>query len=150
MTRPTKPRPEPVRSRPAPESTGYRMTEAAGLLGVSDDTLRRWADAGRLSTGTDGEGRRVVAGGELARLAVELGAHDATAGLAGTRSARNRFPGIVIRVDVDGLVAVVEVQAGPFRVVSMMTSEAARELDLKPGDRAVGIVKSTQVVIESP
>ena len=130
--------------------TSYRLAEAAGLLGVSDDTLRRWADAGRLATGTDAEGRRVVAGAELARLAVELGDNDPSAGLAGTRSARNRFPGIVTRVEVEGLVAVVEVQAGPNRVVSMMTSEAARDLDLQPGDRAVGVVKSTQVVIEAP
>lgn len=124
------------------------MAEAAGLIGVSDDTLRRWADAGRLVTATDHEGRRVVAGTELARLAVDLGAPDRSAGLAGARSARNRFPGIVTLVEVDGLVAVVEVQAGPYRVVSMMTSEAARELDLQPGDRAVGVVKSTQVVVE--
>lgn len=130
--------------------TAYRITEAAGLLGVSDDTLRRWADAGRLASATDGEGRRVVDGAELARLAVQLGDHDRSAGLAGTRSARNRFPGIVTRVEVDGLVAVVEVQAGPYRVVSMMTSEAARELSLQPGDRAVGVVKSTQVVVERP
>jgi len=130
--------------------TTYRMAEAAGLVGVSDDTLRRWADAGRLATATDGEGRRIVAGAELARLAAELGDPDRSAGLAGTRSARNRFPGIVTRVEVDGLVAVVEVQAGPYRVVSMMTSEAARELDLQPGDRAVGVVKSTQVVVERP
>ena len=130
--------------------TRYRMSEAAGLLGVSDDTLRRWADAGRLATAVDAEGRRVVAGSELARLAVDLGDHDASAGLAGTRSARNRFPGIVTRVEVEGLVAVVEVQSGPYRVVSLMTSEAARDLDLQPGDRAVGVVKSTQVVIEAP
>jgi molybdopterin-binding protein len=130
--------------------TTYRMSEAAGLLGVSDDTLRRWADAGRLATSADREGRRVVAGSELARLAVELGDHDPSAGLSGTRSARNRFPGIVTRVEVDGLVALVEIQAGPARIVSLMTSEAARELDLQPGDRAVGIVKSTQVVIEAP
>ena len=133
-----------------PRVTRYRMAEAARLLGVSDDTLRRWADAGRLVTAADAEGRLVVTGTELARLAVELGAHDASAGLAGTRSARNRFPGIVTKVEVDGLVSVVEVQAGPYRVVSMMTSEAARELDLQPGDRAVGVVKSTQVVIEAP
>ena len=130
--------------------TAYRMAEAAGLVGVSDDTLRRWADAGRLATTTDREGRRVVAGAELARLAVGLGAPDRSAGLAGARSARNRFPGIVTRVQIDGLVAVVEVQAGPHRIVSMMTSEAARELDLHPGDRAVGVVKSTQVVVETP
>lgn len=130
--------------------SSYRMAEAAGLLGVSDDTLRRWADAGRVATDVDVEGRRVVAGSELARLAVELGDHDASAGLTGTRSARNRLPGIVTRVEIDGLVAVVEVQAGPHRVVSLMTSEAARDLDLQPGDRAVGIVKSTQVVIEAP
>jgi len=130
--------------------TAYRMAEAAGLVGVSDDTLRRWADAGRMATTTDREGRRVVAGAELARLAVDLGAPDRSAGLAGARSARNRFPGIVTRVQIDGLVAVVEVQAGPHRIVSMMTSEAARELDLHPGDRAVGVVKSTQVVVETP
>jgi len=130
--------------------TTYRMAEAARLVGVSDDTLRRWADAGRLSTASDVEGRRVVTGAELARLAVELGDPDRSAGLSGARSARNRFPGIVTRVEVDGLIAVVEVQAGPHRVVSMMTSEAALELDLQPGDRAVGVVKSTQVVVESP
>ena len=130
--------------------TVYRMAEAGGLLGVSDDTLRRWADAGRLTTGTDAEGRLVVTGSELARMAVELGESDPSAGLPGTRSARNRLPGIVTRVEVDGLVVVVEVQAGPHRVVSLMTSEAARELDLQPGDRAVGVVKSTHVVIETP
>ena len=130
--------------------TTYRMAEAADLLGVSDDTLRRWAEAGRLATGRDAEGRLVVEGAELARLAVELGEPDTSAGLAGARSARNRFPGIVTRVEVDGLVAVVEVQAGPYRVVSLMTSEAARDLDLQPGDRAVGVVKATQVVIEAP
>lgn len=127
----------------------YRIGEAATLLGVSVDTLRRWGDAGRLRlTRTEG-GHRVVDGEDLARLASEqrdLSEPDAI----GARSARNRFPGIVTRVVKNDVTAQVEVQTGPFRVVSLMTREAADELGLAPGVLAVAAVKATNVVVEVP
>ena len=123
----------------------YRLSAAAALLGVSDDTLRRWADAGRLPTTADEEGRRVVDGRELAALAVAL-AGDPT-GPPGT-SARNRFPGIVTRVQRGDVVSQVEVQSGPHRLVSLLTTEAVDELGLAPGTPAVASVKSTNVVVE--
>ncbi len=132
--------------------TTLRMAEAARLLGVSDDTVRRWADAGRLSTTTDAAGRRVVDGVELARAAEEL-AGRSTAYEPGPilrESARNRFTGLVTRVVKDGVMAQVELQAGPFRVVSLLSAEAATELGLEPGVLAVASVKSTNVVVEVP
>jgi molybdopterin-binding protein len=126
----------------------YRMAEAAVLLGVSDDTLRRWADLGRLSTGHDDQGRLVVAGRHLAELAVSLAAEPASSPVG--LSARNRFAGIVTRVQVDGIMAQVEIQAGPHRVVSLMSREAAEELALEPGVRATATVKATNVVVELP
>jgi molybdopterin-binding protein len=124
------------------------MSEAAALLGVSDDTLRRWADLGRLATTQDDQGRRVVAGGALAELAVAVAA-DPSSGPVGL-SARNRFAGIVTKVQVDGIMAQVEIQAGPHRVVSLMSREAAEELALAPGVRATATVKATNVVVELP
>ncbi|MFN2538689.1 MAG: molybdopterin-binding protein [Mycobacteriales bacterium] len=129
----------------------YRINDAAQLLGVSDDTLRRWVDAGRLEAAEQG-GRRVLEGAELARFARER-ADSAVAldtGPIVSESARNRFTGIVTRVVKDTVMAQVEIAAGPFRVVSLMSAEAATELGLEPGVLAVASVKSTNVVVEVP
>ena len=126
----------------------YRISEAAELLGVSDDTVRRWIEAGRLTVAKDGSGRQSVDGTELATLARD-GALSIADERSGTVSARNRFPGIVTRVEVDGLVAVVEIQSGGHRVVSLLTAEAVDELGLQPGDRATAVIKATNVIVES-
>jgi molybdopterin-binding protein len=127
----------------------FRLSEAARLLGVSDDTVRRWVDAGLLSADVDGAGRKVVAGAELAgfakRQAVDV---EDPSGIG--RSARNRFVGLVTEVITDRVMAQVEIQCGPHRVVSLMSSEAVRELGLEPGVLAVAVVKSTHVVVETP
>lgn len=123
----------------------YRLAAAAALLGVSDDTLRRWADAGRLPTTSDDEGRRVVTGADLADAARTL-AGDPT-GPEHT-SARNRFAGIVTRVVRGDVVCQVEVQAGPHRLVSLVTTESVDALGLAPGEPATCSVKSTHVVVE--
>lgn len=131
----------------------FRLGQAAELLGVSVDTLRRWADEGRVRvTRTDG-GQRVVDGADLARFASEI-ARDQPGGddqevIVG-RSARNHFAGLVTRVLADAVVAQVEIQAGPHRVVSLMTREAVDELGLEPGVLAVATVKATNVVVELP
>ena len=122
----------------------YRLREAAALLGVSDDTVRRWADAGRLPTSTDDAGRRVVDGADLAAFAVSLADDPTPSG----SSMRNRFPGIVTRVVRGDVAAQVEVQAGPHRFVSLLTAEAVDDLDLKPGDRAIATVKATNVAVD--
>jgi molybdopterin-binding protein len=130
----------------------FRIRQAAELLGVSDDTVRRWADTGRLPTVTDPSGRRSVEGAELARFAEELAAanpRDRKPRIV-SESARNRFTGLVTRVVRDTVMAQVEIQAGPFRVVSLMSREAADELGLEPGVLAVASVKSTNVVVEIP
>jgi molybdopterin-binding protein len=130
--------------------TTYRIAEAAELLGVSDDTMRRWVDAGRITT-TQLDGRTVVAGPELATLAESLADHpDREATRAASVSARNRIAGIVTRVVQDTVMAQVEMVCGPYRLVSLMSSEAARELGLEPGVRAIASVKSTNVVVERP
>jgi molybdopterin-binding protein len=130
--------------------TTYRIAEAAELLGVSDDTMRRWVDAGRITT-TKLDGRTVVAGPELATLAESLADHpDREATRAASVSARNRIAGIVTRVVQDTVMAQVEMVCGPYRLVSLMSSEAARELGLEPGVRAIASVKSTNVVVERP
>jgi molybdopterin-binding protein len=125
----------------------FRISEAAALLGVSDDTVRRWADSGRLGLRKDAGGRFTVDGRELALLAQEL-ADTPDPALTGGSSARNRMRGIVTRVVKDGVMAQVELQAGPFRLVSLMSREAADELGLEPGVAAIATVKSTQVVID--
>lgn len=131
----------------------FRMSEAASLLGVSDDTVRRWADTGRVPTVIDDGGRRAIEGAALARLAEELAATGddevVRAPVVGG-SARNRFAGLVTRVLRDGVMAQVDVQAGPHRFVSLMSREAADELGLEPGVLAVSVVKATNVVIEIP
>ena len=128
----------------------YRLREAADLLGVSDDSLRRWADSGRLATDVDEGGRRVVDGAELARFAEQNAAPVPDAGRIVRESARNRFVGLVTRVLRDKVMAQVEMQCGPYRVVSLMSREAADELGLEPGVTAVASVKSTNVVVEVP
>ena len=123
-----------------------RISEAAGLLGVSDDTVRRYLDSGRLAAGPEAPGPRTVDSASLAALLVDL--HPRTADPAVHQSARNRFPGIVTRVEKDGVMALVEIQAGPRRVVSLMSREAADELGLAPGVPAAATVKATNVVID--
>ena len=125
------------------------MSEAALLLGVSDDTVRRWVDAGRLAARSSSSGRQVVDGAALARLAVEQ-ATPPTLGTPATESARNRFTGIVTEVVLGDVAAQIEIQAGPFRVVSLISRESAEELALEPGVPAVAVIKSTTVVVETP
>ena len=125
----------------------YRIGQAAELLGVSVDTLRRWVDSGRLeATRTEG-GRRLIDGAALAKFAVEV-THEREPEVVVGRSARNRLPGIVTNVVKDKVTAQVEIQAGPHRIVSLMTREAADELGLAPGVLAVATVKATNVVVE--
>jgi molybdopterin-binding protein len=127
----------------------FRIGEAATLLGVSDDTVRRWVDAGRLPAARDAQGRLAVEGSELAAFAQQISSAPEL-GRSVAESARNRFTGLVTRVVKDGVMAQVDLQAGPFRVVSLMSREAADELGLEPGVLAVASVKSTQVVVEVP
>ena len=126
----------------------YRIRDAADLLGVSPDTLRRWAEGGRLVTTHDEAGRQVVEGDVLAAFAQELAAADAHAAPTGGHSVRNRFTGLVTRVVRDTVMAQVEIQAGPHRIVSLISREAADELRLEPGVLAVAAVKSTNVAVE--
>lgn len=127
----------------------FRFSEAARLLGVSDDTVRRWVDGGLLGSGVDSAGRKVVDGAELARFAKAQATEIADPSEVG-RSARNRFVGLVTEVVADRVMAQVEIQCGPHRVVSLMSSEAVRELGLAPGVLAVAVIKSTHVVVETP
>ena len=133
----------------APRVHELRIGQAAELLGVSPDTVRRWADDGRLATRRTTGGHRVIESAALAALAAETPPVAEPGAIVG-RSARNRFPGIVTRVVRDTVAAQVEIQAGPHRVVSLMTREAADELGLEPGVLAVASVKATSVVIEVP
>src|ERR1700728_983312 len=130
----------------------FRIKEAASLLGVSTDTLRRWADAGRIDTTTDGSGRMAVQGTALAELAQELASsadHEQTRVVVAS-SARNRFTGLISRITRDTVMAQVEIQAGPHRFVSLLSHEAADELGLEPGMLAVAAVKATNVSVEIP
>jgi molybdopterin-binding protein len=124
-----------------------RVADAASLLGVSDDTVRRWADQGRLQLTKAEGGRAVVDGAQLAALARELGEQPAADPLS-PRSARNSLRGIVTRVLRDTVMAQVELQAGPYRVVSLMSREAADELELEVGTVAHASIKATNVVVE--
>ena len=127
--------------------TVYRIGEAAELLGVSVDTVRRWIDAGRLTADRDAQGHRSVAGADLAAYARSLSEAPAT-DEAHRTSARNRLPGIVTAITRDQVMAQVDIQAGPFRVVSLMSREAVDDLGLEVGSRATAVIKSTTVVVE--
>jgi molybdopterin-binding protein len=129
----------------------YRIGLAASLLEVSVDTVRRWADSGRLQTRRTAGGQRLVDGVDLARLAVEVAAErdvDDSERRAASVSARNRLPGIVTKVTIDTVMAQVEMQVGRHRLVSLMSREAADALRLAPGVLATATVKSTNVVVE--
>lgn len=126
-----------------------RVRDTAAFLGVSDDTVRRWIDNGTLVATVDESNRKVIDGKALAQFARSNAGpmHDPSR-VAG--SARNRLVGIVTEVVMDKVMAQVELQCGPFRVVSLMSSEAARELELEPGSVAVAVIKSTNVIVETP
>lgn len=126
--------------------TLFRISDAAELLGVSPDTVRRWVDAGRLTATRDEHGHRVIEGVDLAAFArTQANEHDERSEVS---SARNRLRGIVTAVAKDTVMAQVDIQAGPFRVVSLMSREAVDELDLQVGSVAVAVIKSTTVVVE--
>ncbi|GAA0511513.1 MerR family transcriptional regulator [Saccharopolyspora subtropica] len=127
----------------------YRIAEVAGLLGVSDDTVRRWIDHGQLPADRDSAGRRIVDGAALAEFARAQARSTPDPSGVG-RSARNRLVGLVTDVVSDRVMSQVEMQCGPHRIVSLMSTEAVRELGLVPGALAVAVVKSTNVVVETP
>lgn len=126
----------------------YSMGRAARLLGVSPDTVRRWADAGRLPTHRDQAGKRQVAGSDLAAFATALAADPGDDDNEPYTTVRNAFPGIITAVKLGDVAAQVEIQAGPHRLVSLLTREAVEELGLAVGVEAVARVKSTNVHID--
>jgi molybdopterin-binding protein len=130
-------------------SNALRVGQAAEMLQVSVDTLRRWEAEGRLHTTRTQGGQRLVPIAEVSRLLAERRSHAAERPM-GDSSARNRLPGIVTRIEVDKVAAVVEVIAGPHRLVSLMTAEAVEDLGLRVGDEAVCVVKATNVIVEIP
>lgn len=127
----------------------FRIAEAARLLGTSDDTVRRWVDSGVLSATRDATGRQVLDGAALAAHAQAIAQATPDPSQVG-RSARNRFVGLVTRIVADPVMAQVELQCGPHRVVSLMSAEAVTELQLEVGSLAVAVVKATTVIIETP
>jgi molybdopterin-binding protein len=136
------------------KATWVRIGQAAEMLGMSVDTLRRWVDAGRIPSRRSERGQREVALADVSRLAASRRQAAQATPKRGRvsigSSARNRFPGVVTRIVKDRVAAVVEVQAGPHRLVSLMTAEAVEELGLRVGDEATAVVKATNVVVELP
>jgi molybdopterin-binding protein len=126
-----------------------RIRQVAGFMGVSDDTVRRWIDHGALTANRDSAGRKVIDGYEVARFARNQ-ASTAPDPLGVGSSARNRFVGLVTDIRMDTVMAQVELQCGPFRVVSLMSSDAVVDLKLELGSIAVAVVKSTTVIVETP
>jgi molybdopterin-binding protein len=133
----------------ATDYTSIRIGRAAEMLGVTVDTVRRWADTGRLKTIRSSGGQRIVPIDEVTRLIAErrMGVPDRP---IVAQSARNRFAGTITRIEKDRVAAVVEIRAGPHRLVSLMTAEAVDELHLQVGDEAIAVVKSTNVIVEIP
>lgn len=127
----------------------FRIAEAARLLGVSDDTVRRWVDAGSLPAHVDTSHRKVIDGARLAEFARSQAQAAPDPSQVG-RSARNRLVGLVTEIVSDRVMSQVELQCGPHRVVSLMSTEAVKELGLQPGSLAVAVIKSTHVVVETP
>ncbi len=126
-----------------------RLGEAAEILGVSPDTVRRWSDEGRLPAERSAGGQRLVRRSDVARVLSERRRAGEERPIV-AQSARNRFPGIVTRIERDAIVGLVEIQAGPHRIVSLMTAEAVDELGLVVGSEVVGVVKATNVIVEVP
>jgi molybdopterin-binding protein len=126
-----------------------RIGRAAEMLGVTVDTVRRWADDGKVKTVRSQGGQRLVSMQEVTRLIAER-RQAATDRPIVAQSARNRFAGVVTRIEKDRIAAVVEILAGPHRLVSLMTAEAVDEMQLRVGDEAVAVVKATNVIVEVP
>ena len=125
----------------------YRIPQAAELLQVSDDTVRRWIELGKLSADKDESGRQVIDGKELAEFSVSL-AQEIVDERKSQVTARNRFIGIVTQIQIEGLIAQVEIQSGPHHITSVITADAARELQLEVGSRAIATIKATNVGVE--
>ena len=134
---------------PIDDEPFLRVGQAAEILGVTVETIRRWETEGRLTMTRSAGGQRLVALADVTHLLAErrrAGTERPTVG----GSARNRFEGIVTRIEADRVAAVVEIQAGPHRIVSLMTAEAVEEMGLRIGDEAIGVVKATNVIVEIP
>ena len=138
-----------ARKKPRDAQPPLRIGQAAEVLGVSVDTIRRWAADGTLKTTRTDGGQRLVSAAEVRRM-LEARRKTAPQRPIAAQSARNRFPGVVTRVVADRVAATVEVQAGPHRLLSLLTAEAVRELRLKPGDQVICVVKATNVIVEVP
>ena len=136
-------------TKPRDARSDLRIGQAAEILGVSVDTVRRWAASGTLKTRRSAGGQRLISAAEVSRV---LGARRRSVPerSISAQSARNRLPGVVTKVVADRVAATVEVQAGPYRLLSLLTAEAVRELKLKPGDQVICVVKATNVIVEVP
>lgn len=126
--------------------TSYRISQAARLMGVSDDTVRRWVEAGKLTSRKDAAGRAVVDGAELAAWATTLAAHPESPHHS---SARNRLEGLVTAIKSDSVMSQVDLQCGPYRLVSLLSTEAVQELNLQVGSVVAAVIKSTNVIVEA-
>jgi molybdopterin-binding protein len=135
--------------KPRDTQPPLRIGQAAEVLGVSVDTIRRWAEDKTLKTTRTGGGQRLVSAAEVRRM-LDTRRKAAPQKLIAAQSARNRLAGVVTKVVADRVAATVEVQAGPHRLVSLLTAEAVRELKLTPGDQVICVVKATNVIVEVP